>query len=140
MGSAVRLCPGSYGPVCTGDGDAFSPPHMLLPVIGPLPCGSGGSAFGVLPGAGRILKPLNIPRFVLHVFVTPAVCVVRLEIARSARFARALTITPIAAGCMRGSCAHGFCAYNGVRRAGLFACGSCGRMTVPPLRQYGPAG
>jgi len=67
-----------------------APRLLLLLVIACLMYDNGVSALGVLLGEGQVLKPLNILRFVLHVFVTPLVCIVCLEVARCARVRAAL--------------------------------------------------
>jgi len=66
------------------------PRLLLLLVIACLMFDNGVSVLGVLLGEGQVLKGLNIFRFVLHVFVTPLVCVVCLEVARCARVRAAL--------------------------------------------------
>lgn len=58
------------------------PRLLLLVVIGPLVYDNAISGIGFLIGEGQVLKALNIPRFVLHVFATPLICVIAYEIAR----------------------------------------------------------
>ena len=58
------------------------PRTLLLLVIGALVYDNGMSSLGFLIGEGQVLKWLNIPRFVLHVFVTPLICVICYELAR----------------------------------------------------------
>jgi len=70
--------------------DRPAPRLLLLLVIACLMYDNGKSALGVLLGEGQVLKALNILRFVLHVFVTPLVCVLCLQIARDARVPAAL--------------------------------------------------
>jgi hypothetical protein len=60
---------------------------LLLLVIGPLVYDNAISGIGFLIGEGNFLKALNIPRFVLHVFVTPLICVIAYEFARGFRVA-----------------------------------------------------
>lgn len=67
-----------------------APRLLVLLVIACLMYDNGVSSLGVLLGEGQALKALNILRFVLHVFVTPLVCVVCLEVARDARVRAAL--------------------------------------------------
>lgn len=66
------------------------PRTLLLLVIGALMYDNGVSSLGFLIGEGQVLKWLNIPRFVLHVFVTPLICVLCYELARGARVPAAL--------------------------------------------------
>jgi hypothetical protein len=63
------------------------PRVLLLLVIGPLVYDNAVSGIGFLIGEGEVLKALNIPRFVLHVFVTPLICVIAYELARGFRVA-----------------------------------------------------
>jgi len=66
------------------------PRALLLLVVGALVYDNGMSSAGFLIGEGEVLKWLNIPRFVLHVFVTPLICVICYELARGAQVPAAL--------------------------------------------------
>lgn len=66
------------------------PRMLLLLVIVGLVYDNGVSSMGFLIGEGQVLKWLNIPRFVLHVFVTPLICVLGFEFARLAQVPAAL--------------------------------------------------
>ena len=64
---------------------------LLLLVIGGLVYDNGVCSLGFLIGEGQVLKWLNIPRFVLHVFVTPLICVIGFELVRGIRVPAALS-------------------------------------------------
>lgn len=56
---------------------------LLLLAVAALAYDNGVCSAGFLIGTGQALKALNILRFILHVFVTPLVCVLCLELARA---------------------------------------------------------
>jgi hypothetical protein len=67
------------------------PRALLLLVIFGLVYDNGMCSAGFLIGEGQVLKWLTIPRFVLHVFLTPLICVICLKLSRGARVPAALT-------------------------------------------------
>jgi hypothetical protein len=95
MGNAIYFCffllqAGLFTYVVRMKTDQRTPRLLLLMVIACLMYDNGVSAAGFLTGPGQVLKALSIPRFILHVFVTPLVCVLCLQIARAARVPAAL--------------------------------------------------
>jgi hypothetical protein len=66
------------------------PRLLLMLVIGALVYDNGMCSLGFLIGEGPVLKLLNIFRFVLHVVVTPLICVIGFDLVRAARVPVAL--------------------------------------------------
>jgi len=62
---------------------------LLLLAIAGLLYDNGITGMGFLIGEGQVLKALSMPRFVLHVLVTPLICVIAYELARGFRVALA---------------------------------------------------
>lgn len=95
MGNALYFCyflilAGLLTSVLRLKGVQKQPRNFLLLVIAALAYDNFVTSMGAVIGPGQVLKALNIPRFVLHVFVTPLICVISFEFARSAGVAAAL--------------------------------------------------